>query len=885
VPDIAKLIESLPEVSQSRLVASGYGIWVSWKGDLHNAVSNTFQEYGALCLARQNDQALWFCNTDEVFRAVARLQVWTRVNPTPVFCQLVPLTFLVGYDLEFTVSLSVELDRQSITVPDEFELVVHPKLKEKVNSVQGLSTENVGGIDGLANVEWLKLTADQGLDYESMRKWFFIVKPLGKMSDKESILGWRDFSGEIIELLQRLGLKYISDVKEGALFFPLDNFRLLRSLCTELLGLIKATKEDDTKRYWPIVMAAVLQGPYHFTADLPKKVGLDWNRMTPDFPYVRFMDGFLLSEWFRMNEARYGTEQVSLESWCTISLKEGGEDIGYGTMQVALPNALVAVDGTECFYCGLKNHSPKDCPSKGMAKPQPQIWRQLAKTDIQDFSSGFDEIDADVDAENFTASISQLMDAKNDLKSIMARAVFEINAPSQLRTMKLVWRSRGKDWADGFKQLAPEEGEYIWDAFRAVEDGELERAEDLIKEAQAAYPRSYQPHSLWGFWYMEKGDFNQALFHWQEAERLSYSSLQQGCMAYLQGRLLEVEGNLKDAINLYKHANSQSPTWLEPSYRQAVCMVKMGFTGQAMDLFFDLISRDPNVFNRILVDPELDRGRVQLMNALWEQWIQAEESVESVRIRVNDLSTDITKRFNQDHGYSETANEELERLKQLGKTNNFVAYQLLLRGTDKFEAALDIEVKREIKRINSNLEYLSERVRQIQKEAAWFPFPKLLLEFNKEFNACVDKINWISTQHLTEADNFRKSLKFVEEIEDHIDSLQRRLVTLRIIRDSTLFILMLGRNFIWLELIGLGLLLIGIPSLIYFTRDVQGNYFIDLFNDASKRWEISKGLIIILSILCVAFAAIKSAVTFDKKKRELFEKMDEEYRQRSRKRY
>ncbi len=49
--------------------------------------------------------------------------------------------------------------------------------------------------------------------------------------------------------------------------------------------------------------------------------------------------------------------------------------------------------------------------------------------------------------------------------------------------------------------------------------------------------------------------------------------------------------------------------------------------------------------------------------------------------------------------------------------------------------------------------------------------------------------------------------------------------------------------------------------------------------------EISKGIIIILSILCVAFAAVKSALTFDKKKRELFDKMDEEYRQRSRKRY
>ena len=191
---------------------------------------------------------------------------------------------------------------------------------------------------------------------------------------------------------------------------------------------------------------------------------------------------------------------------------------------------------------------------------------------------------------------------------------------------------------------------------------------------------------------------------------------------------------------------------------------------------------------------------------------------------------------------------------------------------------------REIKRISGNLEYLADRVREIQREAAWFPFPKLLLEFNRDFNFCVDKINWVKTQNIKDAENFRKSLQFLEEIDDHIDSLQGRLVTLRIVRDSTLFILMLGRNFIWFELIGLGLLLVGVPALIYFTQDVRGNYIIDMINDESQRWEISKGLVIILSISCLALAAVKSALTFEKRKRELFQQLDDEMRESAPKR-
>ena len=106
MPSIIDLVEGLPEINQSRLVAAGYGVWVVWKGDLNATVENTLQEFGSLCVARGANHALWFSNSGEVFRALARLQVWARVNPMAVFCEVLPLTFLVGYDLQYSVSLS-----------------------------------------------------------------------------------------------------------------------------------------------------------------------------------------------------------------------------------------------------------------------------------------------------------------------------------------------------------------------------------------------------------------------------------------------------------------------------------------------------------------------------------------------------------------------------------------------------------------------------------------------------------------------------------------------------------------------------------------------------------------------------------------------------------
>lgn len=882
MPTIAKLLDNLPVIDQSRLVASGFGVWVVWKDDLNKAVNNTLRDYGALKISEEDDQELWYCNTTEIFRGLARLSIWARVNPMSVSMMVMPMTLLAGYDMDLTVSLGPDLDRQDARYPSGFKVHIHPKLKRTVEEIHGLSLQMRGGIEGLAPVEWFDLMPDQALDYESNRRWYFIIKALGNTTDKDVSMGWRELSLDIVELLRRLGLKYISDVEEGAIYLPLDNFQLFKSFCSEIQTLIKDVKQNPEKKYWPVAMAAVSQSDYDFTTGLPKKVGLDWKRLTPDLPHVRLIDALLLSEWFHLNETRYGTDAVSLESWCTISVKEGGEKIDHGALQVVLPLALVAGDGQACYYCGHTNHPSVQCPSKKLTTPDASVWQELAKKDVKEFSKGFANVDSTLDMENYTLSMQSLLNS-NSMEGLMAKAVYEINAPGQLRTLKIVWRTRAKDWAESLKQIAPQEGDFVWDALQRIESGDLDNAEVQIRESQLKYPRSYQPHSLWGFWYMEKGEYNQALYHWQEAERMSYTPLQQGYFAYLQGRLLETDGNLKDAINTYKHANSYSPTWVDPVYRQGVCMVKMGFTGQAMDLFFDLIERDAHIFNRILVDPELDRGRVQLMSSLWERWNEADDEVQQAKVRVDELTEDIEKRFDQNHSYYEYALDELDRLRRLAETKNYVSYRLLLRGTDKFKQNLDGEVKREIKRIEANLDYQTDRIRDIQKEAAWFPFPSLLVEFNKDFNFCVNQINWIKTQQLKEPEKFRKTLTLLDAIDEHIDKLQGRLVTLRIVRDSTLFVLMLGRNFIWLEVIGLGLALVCIPAILYFAQGIEGNWLLD--NIREQRWEFTKGLVIILSVLSLAAAAVKTGLTFDKRKRELFAQIDEELRQTAPRRY
>lgn len=879
---ISSLLQVLPKVSQSRMIGSGYCVWLVWNGALNTAVPHTLKDYGAIPMAEADGQALWLSPTPEVFRALGRLQIWSRLNPMPLFCQIMPVTVLVGYDLTLSMAFPTELGKQSVDPPKEFEAWIHPKLTEDVQRISGLSLQQKGSMPGLANVDWRLFDADEGLDYETVLNWFFVIKPVGRMGEKDSIMGWRAWAEEIKKLFTRLNVRYLVGTREEVLIVSLRGVRSLRGFIAELLRLIAATKEESERTYWPCVMAAVSQKGRQFTEEVTHKFNLDWNKLSPDLPHFSYRDGLMLGEGFVVNEARYGGEE-SLDSWCNVSLAEDVGEKSKSAAEVILPRKLMlATQDSECFYCGLRSHASAECPSRNLEDPRPGVWKALAGMDIKEFPKAMRSLDDALDSENTLDSLAGLLASGKKPENIMAAAMFEINSPAQFRVLERVWRSRGKEWPQGLRQLVPEEGQFVNTAMETFRARDYERTGALLKQLRLKYARSFIPSSLQGYVAMEQGDHHQARFYWQEAERMGYTPLQQGFFVYLQARSFEIEGDYKEAATLYKRALTVSPNWLETLYRGGVCMVKLGFTGQAIEMLDDLFQQDPNFFNRALIDPELDRGRAHVLSAMWDRWALAEAEVMRQRERVDALSGEIDQRFGEDHEFYEPAKRSLEHMQGLAKLNNFVAFRELIRELALFEDKLSRQVERDIKRMQAKVDYLVERLKDVQQEAAWFPFPKLLLEFNKDFNYCVEKINWVNHQHIKAAENFRQAGSYLDEVEQRLSALQKRLVTLRIVRDTTLFVLMLGRSFIWFEVIGLGLGLVGLPLFIYFTRSMENVWIVDMIRE--QQWEFQKGLILILSVLALVVSLLKTAISFERKKKELFERpMDEAQQSESKK--
>ncbi|MFZ5425414.1 MAG: tetratricopeptide repeat protein [Thermodesulfobacteriota bacterium] len=869
---LSRLMEGMTPVSQPKLVASGVGMWLVWDGQLSPVLSQIFTEFGGFQKAQDGNQALWFFFGDEAFRALGRLAGYARVNRLPLFVQTFPAQILLGYKFEQTLACAEEYLNQEAGAPQDLEIFVHPQFSQQIESLPGLSVKPAPPMPGLAQAGFNALAIDTTMAQESTLGWYFMLRPLGDPLDKNCAEGWRAIFSELQTLLEKLAVKYLSH--EGYIIFGVDNIRSFRNITRELLKLESAIKSPESgKKYWPCVMACVFKKGQHFNKDLPKRVNLDWRQLTPDYPHMSFKSALYLGPGFKVNDVRHSSGSLTIDDWCHISLapeEESGE--AQGELAFSLPGNLVAGTNPHCFYCGLTGHEPLDCPSKSLTTRDESVWQDIGMIGLDDLEQAGMSLNQGLAG----SGVKGLLDAmeSKDAGGLLVRGVMEAGFPTQLRCVPYIWRSKGRDLPAGFNDLSsPDEGEYLWEALDAARHGDLEAFEREIAQGLAKYGRGFQPRSIQGFVAMEQADWSRAAYFWQEAARSAFTPLQRGWLAFLEGRALEVQGDCQKAVGLYRQAKSECPRWIEPVYRQGACMVKLGFTDQGLYDLLDLVRSHPPLFNRILLDPELERGRIHALQALWRPWSEAKAARDEKAVHLKGLPEYLKSWFREDHPFLKDGLEKAGILAELAKIDNYVCFDRVVREYDLLQKDLHNTVEKEVSAMNARLKGIHEDLKDIHHEAAWFPFGKLLREFNKDFNACANKLNWMRATSLQVAANFRKSQDYIEEIDASINLLKARLVTLRIVRDATLFVLLLGKSFMWLELIGLALSLVAVPGVIFLAHKTGQSWLAGILE--TQKWQVQKGLVIIVSIVAMALAAIKTALSFERKRAELFKEEEE----------
>ncbi|MBQ3058759.1 MAG: hypothetical protein IJD16_00375 [Desulfovibrio sp.] len=862
---LSQLLNRLPESRDVHMSTMGHVLWVCWHDTLPSAVSQTLVNYGGMLVKEEHEQALWFFFTDDVFLALARLMVWGNFNDLPVSIELFPGRLQLSSKREASLSLDGQLRAQEMLVRDDLEVWVHPKSREGINALPGITFESRPGRQGMASVDWAAPQVDVRMPYASTQAWYALLRPLGSQLDKAFQAGWSAMFKRLESLLAKHKIKFI--VHETFVILAVDNLHMLRTFMRDYLQTFN--KENSDAPCWPCVCVVADRKNLNFNIDLPKKIGLQWDKLMPDFPYISYRNAFLLGEGFTVRDVRYTGEQTSMDNWCNILLDQAG--VSSRSIPLMMAGQLTGGSGASegCFYCGLPGHTPVQCPTRTFYPSRPDLWDDVAGLGLDNINEAFRQIEG-VLAQHGIAGFEELLEGDDDT-ALLLQAIMDINGPGQLRNVPRHWLYRLRE-PDPDEEKPARDDSPAWELLEKLsrsEAGDLPALEQEVGKAIARHQRDPRLRMVRAFLYIENNDLTRASAAFREAAGLTPAATLQAWNEYLQARLAEEQGQYGVAIEQYNQVWRVMPQWRDVQYRGIVCRVKMGFAEQILDQLIKLVREEPHYFNRVLIDPALERGRLLILSALYDIWAEARKKAEEERERILAMKARLAQWFTDDHPVLMQLGVKIKKLEGLSDVNNYIAFLKVVERRPQLEKELEDCIQREVEELRNRYKYCLDVLQEIRDEASWFPFPTVLREFSADFNESAGLINWAFASNFNDADTFKRAQGTITRLSDLLRRLKRRLRSLRMVRDGTLFALIMGKTFIWVEIIGLLLCFIGVPVIVFWGDSFYLGWLKDLLGE--NQWSIQKVLAIIVTIIALGVGALRTTIVFDRKREKLLE--------------
>ncbi|MDR2123923.1 MAG: tetratricopeptide repeat protein [Desulfovibrio sp.] len=859
MPTLEPLRPQLKDVGDVLVQADGWALRMLWAGRLNQTVLQTLEDYGGLLVAEDDNQALRFFFSQDVFLAGARLAVWARFNMLHMYLRIFPARFLCGRANERTLIFDESLMLENLPQPAEFSVQAHRSQAETVGRIPGLSVKDqeADASDGM----WLTVEADARLPYGSPLAWYAVLRPVGNPLDKAFMVGWREFFTHLESVLQRNKFRFL--LHDNFLMFPLEGLRQVKNWCRDFLRLVQRLKESNPEQYWPCVTVVADRNGLNMNEDLPGKIDVPWKYLVPDYPHMSMRNALMAGDGFTVHEVRFAPATRSPDDWASLTLPETGSS-GTAVLPQIVPVDLVFGSWPQCFYCGQRSHEAARCPSKKIDPEQAAVWPQIARMDFSGMRAGARGIEQGLagapDQAGKEARILAMLREDGETGN-MLKAFYDINRVLQLRVVDFFWRARSKDLQKAAGRLAARDNNRIWGLLADFAVKEPEEVADEMQSLTLKNSRDYRELSLRGFKEAEAGNLDQANKLWKDAEFSAPHPVVQAWHVLLQGRALECQSRYMEAALLYEQAARTCQALHDAEYRRIVCLIKSGFTARALPLLTALITLNGHFFNKALFDPELERGYIQVMACLFTLWENmsagaVEEEAHLVRMR-----DELGAWFLPDNDFAVQTTERIDKMLKLAAVKNFVAFQLLSNGRAQIEKDVQAYVLQESRLYKSRFKSFGERFKVIRDESAWFPFPRTLTEFNKSYNAGIANLNWAMTANFHGPENFRRAQALLEREEERLKKLEGRLRLLRIVRDATLFMLSMAETFLWLEAAGLIVIFAVLPLfLLYGDRLGLGNLVGVI---AADRWQVQKALTLLVTGLVFAVASLKTILRFE----------------------
>ncbi|MBQ9407493.1 MAG: hypothetical protein IJU37_12250 [Desulfovibrio sp.] len=876
MPQLSQVLSRLPHNIDVHMSTMGHVVWVCWNDNVASAVGQILMTYGGMLVVEDDEQALWFFFTDDVFLALARLIVWGNFHDLPVSVELFPGRLQFGRKGNPNLHLDGQIQAQKVIVPDKLEVWVHPKSRDGKKGLPGITFEPRPGRQGMAAVVWATMSADVRMPYTSTQSWFALVHPLGSPLDKNYQAGWDSMFKRLDEILRRHKVKSLFD--ETFLMLSLENLMMLRSFMRDYLDIFSGEESN----HWPCVCVVADRKNLNFNIDLPRKIGLKWDSLAPDYPYITYRNAYLLGSGFVVRDLRYTGDQANMDDWCNVMLH--GDNISNKALALLMPANLIETSdaGPGCVYCGLSGHESHQCPTRVGPPSDDTVWEKLGEFDLDVINGAFKKIESVLTAKGLSG-FKELLDDE-DAASVVMCAILDINALGQLRNVPDHWLYRMHE-PDPDEEPPQRDDSPSWGFLeRLVASGKdgLTALNNKVSESMLRYQRDSRLRMVAGFIQIERNDFEHAAPFFKESAALTVSASMQAWNDYFQARMAEEQGQLTQALELYSQIQRGMPHWRSVVYRAIVCRVKMGFCEPVLETLSKLIREDATYFYRALIDPAVERGRLMILSALHDLAEDAKTKAEKDRLRLSEMCDRINEWFPPEHDVQRDLGLRLRNLQTQAATDSYMISLKVMAERPGFENELEQKIASEVEKLRDRYKLVLSELQNIRDEASWVPIPGALKEFSRDFNECAHLINQAFASDFREAAAYHRSRKDLELLTKQLHKLRTHLKSLRMVRDGTIFGLTFFKTFLWVEGIGLLICFLTVPLVFYCGDSLHLGWLKNLLG--SDLWSVQKVVIFIISLMSIGMAALRTTVIFERKKEKLLNdaRRDRELKQQKR---
>ncbi len=469
------------------------------------------------------------------------------------------------------------------------------------------------------------------------------IKPLHYHGQQVLKEGWLPFIEELRSSLRESGFED-NDSSEGLLLFTFAHpYAAITSLSTQIH---KAHgKLDSTLGDHPLPLQIIVhlsQGEDSSAASYRAPESGVWELLTPEAIYITKALKISWDSLMAQNPLPPCTLSNEGDGLFRLQFAPGGVI----TTESLLSCRVLSIQGPEnpCFYCGMQNHQPSQCPSKFLTMAHDGL-STVGYLPFDRLSQVYHKVFTKPDA------ITQLLAAgitpahiRKDPELMVFVGFFDINRVYQPRFLWIITFSRYSKWQSVFKaeHLQPD-NKNLQLGMDCLRVGKYSQAEEFLQqECQAKSTKRFSAAVGLAFVALEQRGLADMRGLLELAKSTATQPKERVYIELLLSRFYELSGEVWKSKEIIKNILATQADCPDAEYRKLQLEVKGHFTEETNQVLRTLVIDQRTLYMTALMDAALIPIQVKVEDLLMTQYgimsSRAQELLTQAGQEINNLS-------------------------------------------------------------------------------------------------------------------------------------------------------------------------------------------------------------------------------------------------------